>query len=151
MANLIIMHEDALRLNHPIFSNETRSLSDNETWAKPVFIWDPDYFSDAGYSFKRLVFIYETLSALPVDIYYGKMNDVLIDLIQEKSLTHLFIPHTPNPQLCQFIDFARGQLPTHIINDDAFVALERAPDLGRFFRYWNKAKKAALSPNGVRL
>ena len=151
MANLIILHEDALRLSHPIFNDHTKSLSDHSDWKKPVFIWDPDYFADAGYSFKRLVFIYETLSTMPVDIYYGKMNDVIIALIQQESLTHFFIPKTPNPQLFHFIEFARGQLPTHIIEDDAFVSLERAPDLGRFFRYWNKAKKAALSHDGVRL
>ena len=151
MANLIILHEDALRLSHPIFNDQTKSLSDHSDWKKPVFIWDPDYFADAGYSFKRLVFIYETLSAMPVDIYYGKMNDVIVALIEQESLTHLFIPKTPNPQLCHFIEFASHQLPTHIIDDDAFVSLERAPDLGRFFRYWNKDKKAALYHDGVRL
>lgn len=151
MANLILLHEDALRFTHPIFNNETKSLADSDTWEKPVFIWDPSYFLDADYSFKRLVFIYETLTALPIDIYYGKMNEVVIQLIDEKSLTNLFIPETPNPQLRQFIDFASTLLPTHIIDDEAFVALDRSPDLGRFFRYWNKAKKAALSPDGIRL
>ena len=151
MANLIVLHEDALRSSHPIFNNETKSLSAHNNWEKPVFIWDPDYFSDAGYSFKRLVFIYETLSALSVDIYYGKMNDVIIQLIQEKALTNLFIPETPNPQLRQFINYASTLVPTHVIDDEAFVSLDRSPDLGRFFRYWNKAKKAALSHDGIRL
>ena len=151
MANLIILHEDALRLDHPIFNDATKALADKGDWEKPIFIWDPDYFSEAGYSFKRLVFIYETLSAMPVDIYHGKMNDVLLQFIQEKHLTNLFFPETPNPQLRQFIDFASRQLPTHIIDDDDFVSLNRTPDLGRFFRYWNKAKKAALSYNGIRL
>jgi hypothetical protein len=151
MANLIILHEDTLRLSHPIFRNETKSLSDQSNWEQPVFIWDTDYFSEAGYSLKRLVFIYETLSALPVDIYHGKMDDVIIRLIQEKSLTNIFIPATPNPKLCAFIDFTSSQVPTHVIDDEAFVSLDRTPDLGRFFRYWNKAKKAALSYDGIRL
>ena len=151
MANLIILHEDALRLSHPIFRNKTKSLSDQSNWEQPVFIWDTDYFSEAGYSLKRLVFIYETLSALPVDIYHGKMDDVIVRLIQEKSLTNIFIPATPNPKLCAFIDFTSSQVPTHVIDDEAFVSLDRTPDLGRFFRYWNKAKKAALSYDGIRL
>lgn len=151
MANLIILHEDALRLSHPIFNDDTKSLSDHSDWKKPVFIWDPDYFADAGYSFKRLVFIYETLSTMPIDIYYGKMDEVIVDLIQDQSVTDVFIPETPNPQLCAFIDFASRLVATHIIDDDAFVSLERTPDLGRFFRYWNKVKKAALSPDGIRL
>ncbi|MBT6123294.1 MAG: hypothetical protein HOH48_08005 [Candidatus Puniceispirillum sp.] len=151
MANLVILHEDALSLNHPIFSDETKSLSTRSAWKQPVFIWDSNYFSDAGYSFKRLVFIYETLSTLPVDIYYGKMNEVIVHLIQEQSVTDIFIPETPNPQLCAFIDFAHNLVATHVINEKAFVSLDRTPDLGRFFRYWNKAKKAALSPDGVRL
>ena len=149
MANLIVLHEDALRLSHPIFNNETKSLSAHNNWEKPVFIWDTDYFSDAGHSFKRLVFIYETLSALPVDIYHGKMDDVIVQLIQEKNLTNLFIPKTPNPQLRQFINFARTMVSTHVIDDEAFVSLDRTPDLGRFFRYWNKAKKHAMRHGGV--
>lgn len=151
MANLIVLHEDALRLSHPIFNNETKSLSAHNNWEKPVFIWDTDYFLDAGHSFKRLVFIYETLSALPVDIYHGKMDDVIVQLIQEKNLTNLFIPKTPNPQLRQFINFARTMVSTHVIDDEVFVSLDRTPDLGRFFRYWNKVRKAALSQDGIRL
>jgi hypothetical protein len=151
MANLIVLHEDALRLSHPIFNNETKSLSAHNSWEKPVFIWDTDYFSDAGYSFKRLVFIYETLSALTVDIYHGKMDDMVVQLIQEKNLTNLFIPKTLNPQLRQFINFARTMVSTHVIDDEAFVSLDRKPDLGRFFRYWNKVRKAALSQDGIRL
>ena len=151
MANLIVLHEDALRLSHPIFNNETKSLSAHNNWEKPVFIWDTDYFSYAGHSFKRLVFIYETLSALPVDIYHGKMDDVIVQLIQEKNLTNLFIPKTPNPQLRKFINFARTMVSTHVIDDEAFVSLDRTPDLGRFFRYWSKVRKAALSQDGIRL
>ena len=151
MANLIVLHEDALRLSHPIFNNETKSLSAHNNWEKPVFIWDTGYFSEAGYSLKRLVFIYETLTALPVDIYHGKMDDVIVQLIQEKNLTNLFIPKTPNPQLRQFINFARTMVSTHVIDDEVFVSLDRTPDLGRFFRYWNKVRKAALSQDGIRL
>ena len=35
-----------------------------------------------------------------------------------------------------------------MIEDTPFVTLANPPDLGRFFRYWNKAKKGAMRPHG---
>jgi hypothetical protein len=36
-----------------------------------------------------------------------------------------------------------------LVEDTPFVTLDREPDLARFFRYWNKARKSAMRPHGV--
>ena len=52
--SLIWIHEDALRITHPVFK-----LAPNGTEA--LFVWDNPYFQKLDYSLKRLVFIYESL------------------------------------------------------------------------------------------
>ncbi len=35
------------------------------------------------------------------------------------------------------------------LEETPFVTMAKTTDLGRFFRYWNKAKKSALRPQGI--
>ena len=35
-----------------------------------------------------------------------------------------------------------------LVPDRPFVQMDTPPELGRFHRYWNKARKAALRPSG---
>ena len=45
--------------------------------ARAVFIWDDALFRQMDYGFKKCVFIYEALTALPVDIIAGPTVEVL--------------------------------------------------------------------------
>ena len=56
---IIWVHEKALN------SNLLADIDDNK---KALFIWDNSYFQSRSYTLKRLVFIYETLCQLPVEI-----------------------------------------------------------------------------------
>jgi hypothetical protein len=38
---------------------------------------------------------------------------------------------------------------THIVKDEVFIVADELPDLRRFFRYWNRARKLAFSYNGI--
>ena len=74
MADLIWLHDEALRASHPVLSPVSSQLP-------AVFIWDNAYFDAMHTGFKRRVFIYEALAELPVETV---------------SYTHLTLPTTLN-------------------------------------------------------
>jgi hypothetical protein len=140
MSDLIWLHEDALRADHPVFA----AAGDNSS---AVFIWDDAYLQQMDYGFKRLVFIYETLVELPLTILRGDQFECLDRLAREAG-GRILVPATPNPRLQQTIEGLRRGFEVEMVEDVAFVPLPPELDLKRFFRYWNKARKVAMSPSG---
>lgn len=132
MSALIWLHEDALRADHPVFKSAGAG-------AEAVFIWDDAYFQSEGYSLKRLVFIYELLADLNITCLKGETETVLKDYAQGRKI---FVPKTPNPKFKEIIDSLDDAA---IIPDIPLVIVPDDVDLKRFFRFWNKAKKSALS------
>ena len=62
------------------------------------------------------------------------------------------MPASPDPAIIGQLVMIRQAVPALTVEqvaDTAFVTLSQEPDLARFFRYWNKARKAALRPHGV--
>ena len=134
MSALIWLHEDALRMDHPVFKAAGEG-------AETIFIWDDAYFQSEGYSVKRLVFIYELLAGLNITCLKGETQTVLNSYANGRVI---FVPETPNPKFKAIISGLDGvtttpDVPLVIVADDV--------DLRRFFRFWNKAKKSALSPS----
>ena len=142
MSGLIWLHEDALRVDHPVF---TAAGSDYPAF----FIWDDAYLQAMDYGFKRLVFIYESLCELPLTILHGDQQDCLSGLARQHG-GRIFVPATPNPLLQGSFERLQQEFEVDVIADTPFVELAREPDLKRFFRYWNKARKAAMSAGGGR-
>jgi hypothetical protein len=134
---LIWLHEEALRVTHPIFTAAPQGT-------RAVFIWDDQYLQKLDYSFKRLVFIYETLCELPVDILSGDT----VAVIKELSPSGIFVPSSAKPHLITLIDQIKSVAPTQVITDDNFVPIPQTEDLRRFFKYWNLAQKTAFQTNG---
>lgn len=145
MADLVWLHEDALRRTHPVFSAAASG-------ARAVFVWDNSYLDAALIGLKRRMFIYETLAGLDMDILAGTADKVIATLVAEAHVTRLFVPATPNPAFHALLSSVRTNCPDleiSVIEDTSFVALGEPPDLKRFFRYWNKAKKHAMRHGGV--
>lgn len=138
MADIIWIHDEALRADHPVLS-----AAPPGSWA--VFIWDNAYFDAMDMGFKRRVFIYEALADMPVDIIAGETVAVLTALA-EGGVVHT--ASTPNAELIRRIAALSAKVKVNTVDDDALVQLAASPDLRRFFRYWNKAKKSALQPHG---
>ena len=134
---LIWIHEEALRLSHPIFKEAP-------SHTKAIFIWDRDYFREAAYSLKRLVFIYETLCELPIDI----VQDSIIEGIVNYAPSCLYVPATQNPLILRSILALKVKVPLQVIKDDSFVFLTKKPEFRSFFHYWKKAEKSAFLQNG---
>lgn len=143
---LIWLHEDALRADHPVFG-EADDASACYIWPA-CYIWDDAYMAEMGYGLKRRVFIYETLLELPVEIYVGPIVETVHALAQEYGATQIMTGKTPNPLLKEKMTQLRKTQKVTAIADTSFVQMDAQPELKRFFKYWNKAKKKAFSFDG---
>ena len=149
MADLVWLHEGALRLTHPVFAAGGPD-------AATVFIWDRDRLAASHVGIKRQLFIYETLAEMSesrsLDIHGGRAEEVLPRLAAQAGAGRVLVPSSPDPALRAEIGAIRRAAPGFEIveiNETPFVTLAKTPDLGRFFRYWNKARKSALRPQGI--
>lgn len=137
MSNPVIwLHTEALRADHPVFTSAPKD-------ARAVYVWDDAALKKAGYSLKRLVFIYETLAELPVEILSGDTASVLAELAPDK----LYVPFSPLPYVADVID-ALGGIEVETIKEPPFATVPEDIPYKRFFKYWNKAEKTALQPDG---
>jgi hypothetical protein len=134
---LIWLHEEALRITHPVFTSAPAGT-------RAVFIWDDDYLQKLGYSLKRLVFIYETLCELPVDIFYGETVRVVSDLAPSK----VYIPSSHKPHLVSLINAFKSVVEVEVSPDEAFAQVAMTAEVKRFFKYWKMAETTALRKNG---
>lgn len=134
---LIVLHDEALRMTHLVFQAAPAE-------AKAIYVWDDAYFRNANYSLKRLVFIYETLCELPIDIIAGRTAEV----VREFSPSALYVPATNNPLIAETMRDLVAIAPVHTIEDEAFVVFKKPVQFRRFFQYWNKAEKTAFLMNG---
>ena len=141
MSGIIWLHEDALRCDHPVFEA-------SDSVAPAFFIWDDAYLREMDYGFKRLLFIYETLLELPVTIVRGNHLEILSALVSRHG-TKIWMPETPNPSLMRTAEQLPANIELNVVSDVPFVTLSREPDLKRFFRYWNLARKPAMIRGGV--
>lgn len=134
---LIFMHEESLRMTHPVFDAAPKG-------SRVLYVWDDAYVQRTGYSLKRLIFIYETLCGLDVEILRGDTKSI----VHEINPSRVYIPNTNNPVLLQIIDSIREVLPVEMIEDSPFVILKKTMESKRFFQYWSKAEKTAFLHNG---
>ena len=149
MADLVWLHEGALRLTHPVFAAGGQD-------AATIFIWDRDRLAASHVGIKRQLFIYETLAEMSesrsLDIHEGRAEEVLPRLAAQAGAGRVLVPSSPDPALRAEISAIRHAAPDLEIveiEETPFVTLAKTPDLGRFFRYWNKARKSALRPQGI--
>ena len=149
MADLVWIHEGALRLTHPVFAAGGPD-------AATVFIWDRDRLAASHVGIKRQLFIYETLAEMSesrsLDIHEGRAEEVLPRLAAQAGAGRVLVPSSPDLALRAEIGAIRRAVPDLEIveiEETPFVTLANTPDLGRFFRYWNKARKSAIRPQGI--
>lgn len=133
---VVWLHEEALRREHPVFSE---APSD----ARFVFTWDDDYLRQMNYSFKRLLFIYETLCGLPVEIIRGEAAAIL----REISPSRILVPATSKPHIAATIARLESVATVTVVEDEPFVLLDAGYDFKRFFSYWKRVEKKATNPD----
>ena len=134
--SLIWLHEDALRVSHPVFSVAAEQSA-------AVFIWDDKYLQEANYSLKRLVFLYETLCELPIAILCGDT----VEILSAHMASQIYVPASPNPWIHSVCQRLAGKSIT-FIDEEPFVNLKTDSDFKRFHQFWNKAEPFAFLHNG---
>lgn len=132
---LIWVHEDAITLDHPVVAAAGES-------AQPVFIWDTDEHDQRGYSAKRRVFIYECAHELGIPIYTGDPYDVLVALAKGAPI---YAAASPDPYIRDILSDLGDTHEIATIEAPSLAQIPANTDTGRFFRFWNRAKKSALT------
>ena len=139
MKNAIIwLHEKALSTNHPVFNGSCKST-------RIIHIWDNGYLKKRNYSLKRLVFLYETLCSLPVQIIEGDTLEVL----QSFEVEQILIPQTPDSYIREIVETLSIRKATLEVPGTIFSATGLDEKMGRFFKYWKVAKKKAFLKDGM--
>ena len=134
---LIWLHEKALGHSHPILQNINPKT-------KIVHVWDEMYYRQRSYSLKRLVFIYENLCELPVEIIMGNT----IEVLRSYEPDNIIVPHTADTVIQGLCDELSGHVNLEFIEEKKFAPMEKSYKFKRFFKYWKEAKKTAFLVNG---
>ena len=106
---IVLLHEKSLRI-----PNAFVGLLNKDT--KVIYVWDDEYYKNRGYSLKRLVFIYESLCKLPVQILRGDTTQILTSFNPKK----IFIPFTADTGLTKLSQSLSRSFNVEIIKDDLF-------------------------------
>ena len=138
--NIIWLHEK--RLKHKSFWQH--KLDENY---KLIHIWDNDYYKRRNYSFQRLVFIYETLCDLEIDIIFGN----IIITLQSIDINKLMIPFSVDTEIMKICSLLAEQINIKFIYDDKFVEVKEGIKFNKFFKYWSYAEKTVFMYNGGQL
>ncbi len=134
------VHDKSLSVEH-IF------LQNLDAQSKAIFIWDDDYFQSRAYSLKRLVFIYESICQMPIEIIKGNIFEIMQSYAPEK----ITIAFTADTKIKEIIKHLTKLYEIEVIKPKNFVDISDNYQFERFFQYWSKAKKSAFFKNGVRL
>lgn len=134
---IILLHEEALRITHPIFKVVPKGT-------KAIYIWDDTHFTQANFSLKRLIFIYETLCELPIEIIQGRT----LGVIRELAPSTLIVPSTNNPLIASTIKALKTIVSVQIVPDKEFAVIKNPSNFHSFFQYWKKIEKSAFLHNG---
>lgn len=138
MSAIIWVHADALSRDHPVFSVAPEG-------SRALYIWDAEDLSQRDWSLKRCVFVLECLADMGVEIVTGRTADVLLAIDADE----IFTAATPDPNRLSVIEAMDHRVT--VVAAPAFAEVPVGTDMRRFFRYWNKAKRAALQTTPPRL
>ena len=134
---IVLLHEKSLRIPNTVIERLTGDT-------KVIYVWDDEYYKNRGYSLKRLVFIYESLCMLPVQILRGNTADILNSFNPKGVL----IPFTADTGLTRMSEKLSRRFNVEIIKDDLFCEVNFDFETKRFFKYWKRAEKTVFFKDG---
>ena len=110
---LLLVHDKALRSCLDVYEA-------SESF-KAVHIWDDEYYRSQKYSLKRLVFIYETLLDLPLEIIHGNT----LDILSGENSDHIVIPYSGDQVLKTLFSKIEKIKTVQYLFETSFVNLDR--------------------------
>ena len=129
---LIWVHADCLHRQSPAYQAYPDSPS--------LFVWDDAELQRAGWSLKRIGFIYECLLDFPVTIRRGDPVGEVRRFAHELQCSGIATMASPDPR----IQAQAAAMGAEILPLEPFVELKGKLDLARFSRYWRRAEAALL-------
>ncbi len=134
MPNLVIwVHGDSLSPTHPGLITYPQ--------APAVWVWDEELLEQWQISRKRILFIYECLLELPVEIRRGKVVPEISAYMHHHRATTLVTTPSPSPRFKQFCQELSQQFRLEILPVPPLIPPQKYLDLKRFFRYWKVAQR----------
>ena len=134
---IVLLHEKSLRIPNTVIERLTEDT-------KVIYVWDDEYYKNRGYSLKRLVFIYESLCTLPVQILRGNT----VDILNSFNPKGVLIPFTADTGLTRMSEKLSRRFNVEIIKDDLFCEVNFDFETKRFFKYWKGAEKTVFFKDG---
>ncbi|MCU0227155.1 MAG: hypothetical protein MUF01_05910 [Bryobacterales bacterium] len=141
MSTLVWIHEDSLSPYDPALAAHPG--------ARAVFVWDDESVEAEAYSLKRIVFQYECLLEMPVEIHRGPTVETLLRLAAGEEpaaplATGLAVTWSVNPGFAQRLQLLEARLPVTVYAPAPFVPAQLDADLRRFARFWKRAEPHAF-------
>ncbi|MCS6782569.1 MAG: hypothetical protein RMI89_07130 [Gloeomargarita sp. SKYBB_i_bin120] len=109
--------------------------------APAVWVWDDELLREWRISRKRIVFIYECLLELPVEIRRGHVVAEICAFAQEKGAQKVVTTSSPSPRFKQCCRELAQMLEVEVLSAPVLVPCTPDMDLQRFSRYWKVAEK----------
>ncbi|MGC5195684.1 FAD-binding domain-containing protein [Aphanothece microscopica] len=110
--------------------------------APALFVFDRALIEALGLSRKRLGFLYECLLELPVTLRQGDVADEVLAFAARHGADGVVTCAAVDPRFGRIRERVAARLPVRVLEPEPFVALDPAPDLRRFSRYWRRAEPA---------
>jgi len=109
--------------------------------APAVWVWDEELLRQWRISRKRIVFIYECLLELPVEIRRGHVVQELTQAMHAHGAKRLVTTHSPSPRFKQIVQELSRQFTLEMLPIPPLVPPQPHLDLKRFSRYWKGIEK----------
>lgn len=110
--------------------------------APAVFVFDDALLEQWQISLKRIVFMYECLLELPVEVRRGDVASELMAFADEQGSQHIVTMTSPSPRFESLLRRLDSEdYAVHVMPEEPFLAAEDDYDMRRFSRFWRKAKK----------
>jgi len=109
--------------------------------APAVWVWDEELLRQWHISRKRIVFIYECLLELPVEIRRGHVVQELTQAMHAHGAKRLVTTHSPSPRFKQIVQELSRQFTLEMLPIPPLVPPQPHLDLKRFSRYWKGIEK----------
>jgi len=136
MPPILWIHGDCLRPTNPAL------LAHPD--APAIFVWDDALLKQYKISFKRIVFMYESLLELPVTIYRGDVVTQITQFAQHHQADTIVTTTTPAPQFKAICSQLRRDYSVQVLAEPVFVDIPASTDIKRFSRYWQVAKSRLI-------
>ncbi len=135
MTSVLWIHEDVLNPKAAIWQRP---------YAGAVFVFDAEQLREAGYSLKRVMFLYESLLELPVSIRQGNTEEVVSSFAAERGAQRILTSASVQPWIRRVVERLRARWSVEVVPEAPFLDGPEPSDLTRFARFWRQVEPYAF-------